>query len=51
MEKKKNSAAISGRPTMNDVARVANVSPVSVSRVINDHPSIKETTRVKVKKG
>ena len=50
MEKKKSSSAISGRPTMNDVARVANVSPVSVSRVINDHPSIKETTKVKVKK-
>ena len=38
------------RPTMNDVAKVAGVSPVSVSRVINNHPSIKESTKNRVHK-
>lgn len=38
------------RPTMNDVARRAKVSPVSVSRVINNHPSIKESTKNRVLK-
>jgi LacI family transcriptional regulator len=35
---------------MNDVARAAKVSPVSVSRVVNDHPSVKESTKAKVHK-
>ena len=35
---------------MSDVARVAGVSPVSVSRVVNNHPSIKESTRARVHK-
>ena len=38
------------RPTMNDVAKRAGVSPVSVSRVMNNHPSVKESTKEKVRK-
>lgn len=35
---------------MKDVARAARVSQVSVSRVINDHPGVKESTKTKVLK-
>lgn len=35
-------------PTMIDVAREARVGIMSVSRVINNHPSVKESTRAKV---
>ena len=36
------------RATINDIARLANVSKKTVSRVINDSPSVKEETRRKV---
>jgi len=36
------------RPTINDIARLANVSKKTVSRVINDSPFVKEETRKKV---
>ena len=36
--------------TINDIARLANVSKKTVSRVLNDHPVVKEETRSKVKK-
>lgn len=36
--------------TINDIARLANVSKKTVSRVLNDHPIVKEETRAKVKK-
>jgi LacI family transcriptional regulator len=36
------------RPTINDIARLANVSKKTVSRVINDSPFVKEETRLKV---
>ena len=36
------------RPTINDIARLANVSKKTVSRVINDSPFVKEDTRAKV---
>ena len=35
-------------PTMHDVARIAGVSHVTVSRVLNDYPSIRPETREKV---
>ncbi|MFC4772294.1 LacI family DNA-binding transcriptional regulator [Enterococcus hermanniensis] len=37
-------------PTVKDVAKRANVSPSTVSRVINDHPSISVETKKKVRK-
>lgn len=36
--------------TINDIARLANVSKKTVSRVLNDHPIVKAETRAKVKK-
>ncbi|CAN5261898.1 LacI family DNA-binding transcriptional regulator [soil metagenome] len=36
------------RPTINDIARLANVSKKTVSRVINESPFVKEETRAKV---
>jgi len=36
------------RPGMNDVARAAGVSHQTVSRVLNDHPNVREETREKV---
>ena len=36
------------RPTLDDVARAAGVSYQTVSRVINDHPSVAESTRERV---
>lgn len=40
----------SGRgPTMNDVARLAGVSPMTVSRVINGEPAVQPETREKVR--
>lgn len=40
--------AQSKRPTLHDVADVANVSYQTVSRVINHHPNVAETTRKRV---
>src|SRR5664279_3427260 len=40
----------SGRsPAMTDVARLAGVSHQTVSRVLNDHPSVREQTRLRVR--
>ena len=36
------------RPTINDIARLANVSKKTVSRVINQSPFVKEQTRAKI---
>ena len=36
------------RSTINDIARIANVSKKTVSRVINDSPFVKEETRLKI---
>ena len=36
--------------TVKDVAKKANVSPSTVSRVINDHPSISAETKQRVRK-
>ncbi len=36
------------RPTINDIARMANVSKKTVSRVINDSPFVREETRERV---
>ncbi|WP_030043984.1 LacI family DNA-binding transcriptional regulator, partial [Streptomyces resistomycificus] len=33
------------RPVMDDVARLAGVSKQTVSRVLNDHPSVRPETR------
>ncbi|MEO0714235.1 MAG: LacI family DNA-binding transcriptional regulator [Pseudomonadota bacterium] len=41
--------SIKGRVTINDIARLANVSKKTVSRVINDSPLVREETRQKVK--
>lgn len=38
----------SGQPTINDVARVANCSPMTVSRVINNEKSVRDQTRAAV---
>jgi len=46
----KKSKSASKRPTIKDVARLAGVSLVSVSRVLNDHPNLKESTRKKVQR-
>ena len=35
-------------PLMTDVARAAGVSPMTVSRVLNDHPAVRPETRKKV---
>ena len=34
-----------GRITINDIAKALNVTPSTVSRALNDHPSISEATR------
>ena len=39
-----------GKVTINDIARLANVSKKTVSRVLNEHPLVREETRLKVKK-
>ena len=36
-------------PAMTDVARLAGVSHQTVSRVLNDHPNVKEQTRIRVR--
>lgn len=41
--------AISRRATIYEIARVAGVSPKTVSRVLNDEPFVREDTREKVK--
>ena len=38
-----------GKITINDIARLANVSKKTVSRVINDHPLVADATRERVK--
>lgn len=38
----------SERPTLRDIARLANVSPQTVSRVINDHPYVSDDKRERV---
>src|SRR5690606_25385596 len=38
----------SGQPTISDVARLANCSPMTVSRVINNEASVREQTRAVV---
>ena len=43
-----NSARSRKRSTINDIARIANVSKKTVSRVINDSPFVKEETRLKI---
>lgn len=40
---------ISRSPAMTDVARLAGVSHQTVSRVLNDHPNVKEQTRMRVR--
>src|ERR1700749_4047664 len=39
------------RATINDIARLANVSKKTVSRVINQSPFVKEATRAKIDAG
>jgi len=36
------------RPTINDIARLANVSKKTVSRVINESPFVQEETRKRI---
>jgi DNA-binding LacI/PurR family transcriptional regulator len=42
------SRAAAGTPGVRDVARLAGVSPMTVSRVINSHPKVSEVTRHRV---
>lgn len=42
-------AGESGKVTINDIARLAKVSKKTVSRVLNDHPIVREQTRSHVK--
>lgn len=46
--KKKSGAARRERPTIREVAKLAGVGLMTVSRVINDHPSVKVKTKKKV---
>lgn len=39
-----------GKVTINDIARLAEVSKKTVSRVLNDHPIVRAETRSKIKK-
>ncbi len=43
-------AAERSKVTINDIARLANVSKKTVSRVLNDHPIVRAETRANVKK-
>ncbi len=45
---KKTNRRQSGQPTISDVARLANCSPMTVSRVINNEASVREQTRTAV---
>src|SRR5687768_5110656 len=38
------------RVTIQDIARELNITPATVSRALNNHPAIKETTKEAVKK-
>ena len=40
--------AASRRPSIRDVARLADVSYQTVSRVLNDHPSVRPETRQRI---
>ena len=42
------SVSLEKRPTINDVARLANVSKKTVSRVINESPFVREETRARI---
>lgn len=46
---KSGSLGASGRITINDIARLAEVSKKTVSRVLNNHPLVKDETRKRVK--
>jgi len=48
MTAKKINRRQSGQPTISDVARLANCSPMTVSRVINNEASVREQTRAAV---
>lgn len=37
------------KPTIKDVARLSNTFVRTVSRVLNEHPNVKESTRKRVK--
>jgi LacI family transcriptional regulator len=45
---RKNNRRQSGQPTISDVARLANCSPMTVSRVINNEASVRDRTRAAV---
>lgn len=45
MSEKKSSGRHLGRPTVNDVAQLANCSPMTVSRVVNGGAGVREETR------
>ncbi|MEL7042277.1 MAG: LacI family DNA-binding transcriptional regulator [Pseudomonadota bacterium] len=46
----KEASAERAKVTINDIARLANVSKKTVSRVINDHPIVRAETRANVKR-
>ncbi|MEL6727087.1 MAG: LacI family DNA-binding transcriptional regulator [Pseudomonadota bacterium] len=46
----KEASAERAKVTINDIARLANVSKKTVSRVLNDHPIVRAETRANVKK-
>jgi LacI family transcriptional regulator len=48
MNEKKSNRRHSGRPTVNDVARLAQCSPMTVSRVVNGGSGVKPDTRLAV---
>jgi LacI family transcriptional regulator len=48
MADKKTNRRQSGRPTISDVAALAQCSPMTVSRIINGHPGVRAETRAAV---